>query len=281
MDVFISADIEGITGIVAWSQCGSPKEGGSEFVWAREMMAQDVNAAIRGARAAGAQRIVVKDAHGNSKSLIARDLEPGVELVSGVGCGNIDGMMEGIGPSFGLAFLVGYHARAGTRKGIMCHTMTGRVHRFWINGMEVGEIGISAGVAGRFGVPVGLVTSDAAGCAEARDLLPWVRTAEVKEGYGRYSGLLKHPDQTKALIEQEAEAAVRQAGSMKPWLPGDPVTIKLEFNRDEEADMAERYHGARRLDGYTLERVCEDYEDAHRALRNMMAFAGLGATSND
>lgn len=281
MDVFISADIEGITGIVAWSQCGSAKEGGSEFVWAREMMAQDVNAAIRGARSAGAQRIVVKDAHGNSKSLIARDLEPGVELVSGVGCGNIDGMMEGIGPGFGLAFLVGYHAKAGTRKGIMCHTMTGRVHRFWINGVEVGEIGISAGVAGRFGVPIGLVTSDAAGCAEARELLPWVKTAEVKEGYGRYSGLLKHPEETRKLIEQEAAEAVLQAGSMKPWLPASPVTIKLEFNRDEEADMAERYHGAKRLDGYTLERICEDYEDAHRALRNMMAFAGLGAASND
>lgn len=281
MDVFISADIEGITGVVTWSQCGSAKEGGSEFVWARQMMTQDVNAAIRGARAAGAGRIVVKDAHGNSKSLIARDLEPGVELVSGVGCGNIDGMMEGIGPSFGLAFLVGYHAKAGTPKGIMCHTMTGRVHRFWINGFEVGEIGISAGIAGRFGVPIALVTSDSAGCAEAKALLPWVRTAAVKDGYGRYSGLLKHPGDTRPLIEREAEEAVKQAASMKPWLPSNPVAIKLEFNRDEEADMAERYHGAVRLDGYTLERMCSDYEDAHRALRNMMAFAGLGASSND
>jgi len=281
MDVFISADIEGITGVVTWSQCGSSKEGGAEFVWARQMMAQDVNAAIRGARAAGAGRIVVKDAHGNSKSLIARDLEPGIELVSGVGCGNIDGMMEGVGSSFGLAFLVGYHAKAGTPKGIMCHTMTGRVHRFWINGQELGEIGISAGIAGRFGVPIGLVTSDKAGCAEAHELLPWVRTAAVKDGYGRYSGLLKHPEDTMALIEKEAEQAVRNAASMRPWLPNAPVTIKLEFNRDEEADMAERYHGAVRLDGYTLERKCADYEDAHRALRNMMAFAGLGASSND
>lgn len=281
MDVFISADIEGITGVVTWSQCGGAKESGSEFVWARQMMAQDVNAAIRGARAAGAKRIVVKDAHGNSKSLIARDLESGVELVSGVGCGNIDGMMEGIGSSFDIAFLVGYHAKAGTRCGIMCHTMTGRVHRFWINGAEVGEIGISAAIAGRFGVPIGLVTSDAAGCAEASDLLPWVKTAVVKEGYGRYSGLLKHPEETRPLIEKAAEEAVRAASSMKPWVPGSPVTIKLEFNRDEEADMAERYHGVKRLDGYTLERQCTDYEDAHRALRNMMAFGGLGASSND
>lgn len=266
---------------MSWSQCGSAKEGGSEFAWAREMMTQDVNAAIRGARAAGANRIVVKDAHGNSKSIIARDLEAGVELVSGVGCGNIDGMMEGIGSGFGIAFLVGYHAKAGTKGGIMCHTMTGRVHRFWINEIEVGEIGISAGIAGRFGVPIGLVTSDEAGCAEASSLLPWVRTAEVKKGYGRYSGLVKHPEETKALICQAAEDAVRNTAAMKPWVPGSPVTIKLEFNRDEEADMAERYHGARRLDGYTLERVCADYEDAHRALRNMMAFGGMGASSND
>src|SRR5262245_32173448 len=109
MDVFISADIEGITGIVSPAQCAGA--GSADFDWqfARQMYTHDVNAAIRGARKAGAKRIVVKDAHGNSKNLLLTDLEKGVELISGHGSG-LQGMMEGLDGSFGAVMLVGYHS---------------------------------------------------------------------------------------------------------------------------------------------------------------------------
>src|ERR1700733_200141 len=103
------------------------------------MMSHDVNAAIRGARAAGATQIVVKDSHGNSKNLLIDDLEPGIELVSGHGSGN-DGMMMGIDDTFDAAMLIGYHAMAGTLGGIMEHTITGGVHRLWVNGILTGEM---------------------------------------------------------------------------------------------------------------------------------------------
>jgi D-amino peptidase len=279
MNIFISADIEGVTGLSTWSQCGGV-EAGSEYQWARQMMAGDVNAAIRGARRAGATRIVVKDSHGNSKNLIARDLEPNVELISGVGSGGTDGMMQGIDVAFDLAFLVGYHARAGTHRGIMCHTITGRVHRLWINDLEIGEIGISSAIAGVFNVPIALVVSDLAGCNEASELLKNVETVSVKEGLGRHMGRMMHPHQTSALIEAGAERAVQRSKEFEPWSIPAPYTLKIEFNRDEECDYAERYPGTKRLDSYTIQCQFATYAETHQALRNLLVFGDLGSHSN-
>ena len=184
MKVYISADIEGITGLVSWSQCSRPDGNSYDYQFARRMMTHDVNAAVRGARAAGATEILIKDSHGNSKNLLIDMLEPGVRLISGHGSGT-DGMMEGIDETFDAAMLVGYHGMAGATTGIMEHTITGGVHRIRVNGQLCGEIGLSAGVAGRYGVPLVMISSDAVGCREAADLITGIETATTKDGLGR------------------------------------------------------------------------------------------------
>lgn len=242
-------------------------------------MSHDVNAAVRGARKAGADRVVVKDSHGNSKNLLIEDLEPGVELVSGHGA-RTDGMMVGLDESFDSAMLVGYHAMAGTLGGIMEHTITGGVHRLWINGVETGEMGLSAGVAGTYGVPLIMVSSDAAGCEEASSLVPGLEMAIVKEGYGRYMGRLLHPSETAPRIEAAAERAVRRTAEIAPKRYDEPTTVRVEFNRAEEADMgAKLVPNPTRVDGYTLERTFDTYAEAHRFAWNLMAmsFEGIGA----
>lgn len=280
MRVYISADIEGVTGLVSWAQCGRPHSDHYDYRWAREMMAHDVNAAIRGARGAGAEHIVVKDSHGNSKNLLIDMLEPGVELVSGHGSG-ADGMMMGIDANFDAALLIGYHAMAGTLHGVMEHTVSGRVHRMTINGMPAGEIALSTGVAGRFGVPIVAVSSDAAGCAEARQLVPFVQTATTKEGFGRYMAKCLHPRDTARAIEEAAREGVRRCKSIDPWLPDEPVVIAIEFNRTEEADFAARLAGAVRKDAYTVEVSADDYATAHRMAWSAFSMAGVGGDSNN
>lgn len=275
MKIYISADIEGITGLVSWAQCGRPDGQHYDFAFARRMMTHDVNAAVRGARAGGATEIVIKDSHGNSKNLLIDELEADVRLVSGHGSG-IDGMMVGIDESFDAAMLVGYHAMAGTTAGIMEHTITGGVHRLSINDMPAGEIGLSAGVAGRYGVPVVMVSSDEAGCAEARSLLPAIQTAVVKRGFGRYMGELRHPSETRKLIEDAARSAVQNVGACRPWLPSEPVTIRVEFNRSEEADFCARLLDVKRLDAYTVEVSHGDYLRTHQACWTLMAMASSG-----
>ncbi len=279
MKVYISADIEGITGLVSWSQCSRPDGKSFDYAFARRMMTHDVNAAIRGARAAGATDIVVKDSHGNSKNLLIEDLEPGVRLVSGHGAGT-NGMMQGIDESFDCALLVGYHAMAGTTGGVMEHTITGGVHRLWVNGKECGEIGLSAGVAGRMGVPLVMVSSDAAGCAEAKALVPGSETAVTKVGVGRYMAELRHPSETSELIEMAAQQGVRRRKEIEPHVWHEPTWVRVEFNRAEEADMGAKLLSVpRRVDGYTLEGHYPTYAEAHRVVWNLMAmsFEGIAA----
>lgn len=279
MRVYISADIEGITGLVSWSQCSRPDGNSYDFAFARRMMTHDVNAAIRGARAAGATEIVVKDSHGNSKNLLVDGLESGVRLISGHGAGT-DGMMQGIDGRFDCAMLVGYHARAGTAGGVMEHTITGGVHRLWVNGVECGEIGLSAGVAGRMGVPLVMISSDAAGCDEAAALIPGIQTAVTKQGIGRYMSDLKHPDDTAPLIEAAAREGVRRRAEIAPQVWDEPTTVRVEFNRSEEADMgAKLITCPTRVDGYTLEGTYPSYLEAHQMVWNLMAmsFQGIGS----
>ena len=279
MKVFISADIEGVTCVVSWGQAGGPSSEHYDWPHARKMMTHDVNAAIRGARSAGTTRIVVKDSHGGGKNLLVPDLEDGAELISGSGSGVL-GMMEGIDDGFDCAFLVGYHGMAGTLHGIMEHTISGIVHRYWINDVPSGEIAMSVATAGVLGVPVVMVSSDAAGCAEASTVVSGLHTAVTKEGLGRYMGRLLHPSETGPKIASAAHKAVSEASSVSPWKPSEPVTVKIEFNRSEECDVACQMIGWTRLDTYTVEFSADDWPTAHIATRRAMAMGGTGAGNN-
>jgi len=279
--VYISADIEGVTGVVSWGQAGGPTASSFDWDFARRMMTHDVNAAIRGARAAGAEEIVIKDSHNTSKNLLIDQLEDDVELISGTGAG-VGGMMCGIDSSFDACFLVGYHAMAGTAGGIMEHTITGIMHGYWINGMPAGEIAMSAATAGVLGVPLVMVSSDSVGCQEAAELVPGLATAVTKTGIGRYMGKLKHPSVTGRLISEAAQDGLESLrhGKIKPWRPAEPVVAKLEFNRSEEADHVAMLPNAKRLDGYTIEISAPTWDEAHAWSRRAMAI-GLTARGAD
>jgi D-amino peptidase len=277
MKVYISADIEGVTGVVTWKQCGAPTGDYFDWAFARRMMTHDVNAAIRGARAGGATEIVVKDSHNVSLNLLIDELEPGVELISGSRPGP-DGMMDGIDlhapqKGFDHVFLVGYHARAGLEKGVMEHTISGRVHRLWIDGIERGEMGLSVYTAGHHNVPVSFVSSDDWGVAEALGLVANVKTVITKYGMGRHMARLRHPSETGPEIEARARAAM-QAG-VRPVVSKPGPLVKIEFNRSEEVDSASGLPGWNRTDAYTIEQKFADWKSAHIGIRRAISFAGL------
>lgn len=244
------------------------------------MYTHDINCAIVGARSAGAERIVVKDSHGNSKNLLIDELEPGVELVSGYGS-RFEGMMTGIDSTYDAAMLVGYHAMAGSLHGVMEHTISGRVHRMWINESLVGEIGLSTITAGMAGVPIVAISSDSEGCAEARSLIPGVETATVKEGFGRYMARMLHPSESGAAIRRAAAQGLRNAPASAPVRVELPAEVRIEFNETEEADMAVRTPGAVRVDAYSVARQSDEWEDLHRSIWCMISLAESGAQANN
>lgn len=280
MKVYISVDIEGATGISSFSQCGRADGQHYDYPFARRMLTGDVNAAIRGARAAGATEVVVKDAHGNCKNLLIDDLEPGTQLISGFYPRN-DYMMDGIDESFDAGLLVGYHGMAGALHGMMEHALSGGVHRFWVNGSVAGEIAVSAALAGSYGVPLVFVSSDKAGCDEAAAALRGVRTFATKEGYGKYMGRLLHPSETWPGIEASACEAVKSAASVAVYGVGEPVTLRAEFRTGEEGDYASMLPGSTRLDAYTIELTRPSFREAHSAMLAVFQLAMRGRASGD
>ena len=227
MRVYISVDMEGVAGVVHEDQTDptEPRHAG-EYNRMRRLMTSEANAAIEGAVEAGATRILVNDSHWLMRNLLAEELHPSAELLSGGP--KLRSMVEGVELGFDAAIFVGYHAMAGTRHAIIDHTYTGTVHEARLNGRPVGELGINAALAGSYGVPVAMVSGDQALAAEAKALLgDAVETVVVKHAVGRFAARSVSPAESCRRIREGAAAALpRTACSAGPG-SSDPARGRL------------------------------------------------------
>src|SRR5687767_12888682 len=173
--VYISVDMEGISGVVGDDQTST---GQPEYGRSRKLMAEDANAAIRGAFAGGAAEVVVNDSHGSQRNLLPEDLDPRARLISH--SFKRYGMMEGLDETFDAVIFVGYHAKAETPRGLFAHTGSGVLRDLTINGKSVGEGGMNAMLAAWYGVPVVMVTGDDVAVEQQKETVPGVRGVVVK-----------------------------------------------------------------------------------------------------
>ena len=229
MRVHVISDMEGVAGIVKWQQT----TGGEKlYDEGRVLYTEEINAAVRGAKAAGATEIVVMDCHGaggaySFNSLLPELLDPACEYVVQEEWTEYTGFLES---GCDAALFIGMHAMAGAADGVLSHTVSGQAwQNLRFNGTLVGETGINAALCGHWGVPVVLVTGDRAVCAEARELLPGVTTVEVKEGLGRFSARMKTPQRARELIEDGAKQALSDLTAVAPYDPGRPCEIAIDF----------------------------------------------------
>ncbi|HHX29054.1 MAG: M55 family metallopeptidase [Bacillota bacterium] len=270
MKVFISCDIEGISGVVTAASQTSPD--GRDYGRARDLMTGEVNAAISGAAKAGATEIVVNDSHGSMTNILIEKLNPAASLITG--SPKPLSMMQGITGEFDAAIFVGYHAKMG-EVGVLSHTISGAsVANVWVNDIPVGETGINAGIAGHFGVPVVLVCGDDVVGKEAKALLPHVHTATVKWAVTRTSARCLPPPKARDTIEEATIRALSSLGEAKVWLPESPVTFKIEFKDAGQAGNAARLPYSKVIDGRTLSFTADDYLTAFMGLRAMIGLAG-------
>ena len=267
MNVLISVDMEGISGVVIGDHVSS---GHREYERFRRLMTAEANAAIEGALVGGADQIIVNDSHGSMTNILIEQLNPAAELISGRS--KPFGMMQGIGPDVDAVFLVGYHAASGTGEAIMEHTWSGHVIDVRLNGQAVGETGLNAAVAGHYGAPVVLVTGDQAVTEEARALFGGIETVAVKKGLTRVAAQCLHPEVAQRRILQAAEQALGR--TVAPFTIRPPVTLRVVFHRALHADMAGLVPGSRRVDGRTIEWIGEDMATTYKVFRAMAALAG-------
>jgi D-amino peptidase len=274
MRVYISVDMEGVAGVVHEDQTDptEPRHAG-DYNRMRRLMTSEANAAIEGALDAGAARILVNDSHWLMRNLLAEELHPSAELLSGGP--KLRSMVEGIELGFDAALFVGYHAMAGTRHAIIDHTYSGLVHEARLNGRPMGELGINAALAGSYGVPVAMVSGDQALAAEAKALLgDGIETVVVKHAVGRFAARSVSPSESCRRIREGAAAALRR--SHTPLTLGAPIRLEVDFTFAHMADMAELVPGSVRTGGRTLEYVHDDYREVFRAWRALYNLAGAG-----
>jgi len=270
LKVFISVDMEGITGIVHGDQT---TPGTAEYADGCLWMVADVNAAVEGALAAGATEVVVNDSHGSMRNINPAQLHPRAILISG--SPKPLSMMQGIDASFSACLLIGYHAKAGTDDAILDHTISGSVVRaVRVNGAELPELGLNAAIAGYYGVPVVLVSGDTAVCRQGGEILGKdIITVAVKEAHGRLAAKLVPMGEARLMITAGVKEALGKVALVKPFKIAPPCKFELEYHVSAQADMGVMIPGTKLIDARTLGFTADDYIQGFRMLRAMIAIA--------
>jgi D-amino peptidase len=236
MRVLIMSDMEGVSGIVVWEQVNG---GAPLYEEGRRLYTEEINAAIRGAKAAGATEIVAVDCHGAGQgwtfnSYIPELLDSDCEWVSHHPWSRYTELLE---KGCDAALMIGMHARAGTHDGVLCHTIsTTNWRNLWFNDDLVGEFGINAALCGHYGCPVAIVTGDEATCREARELVgPGLAAVAVKKGLTRYSARNIPPKRARQMIEDGVREALSSREWVKPYVPAKPTTISFDLGSVDHA----------------------------------------------
>jgi len=256
--VFISADMEGISGLTSSSQF-SP--GGSDYDLGRRLMTAEVNAAINAAFDAGATSVVVRDDHGSTTNLLPDQLDRRARLITGKP--TPFAMMQGIDTSFAAVLFVGYHARGSTADAVFDHTYSWDLKSVKLNGREVGEYGLNAALAGHFGVPAVFISGDRAATEQAREFIPGIEAVAVKDGIGQTAALAIHPGEAQDRIAAGVKAALARRGAIAPVRLSRPVTIEIELASTAQADAAMLVPAMQRVGPRTVSYRAPDMSVAH------------------
>lgn len=269
MKIMIAADMEGISGVVAWDHVSAKHP---EYARFRKMMTADVNAAIKGAQKAGADEILVVDGHGSGRNILIEDLNPIASLHSGNAAPFA--MIQGVGSDVDAAIFIGYHARVGSSPAVLDHTWSSRdVANVWLNGKLVGESALNAAVCAHYDVPVIMVSGDQTLAAEINQDLPGTETAIVKIATSHQSAECYSLQKSANIIREAAERAVmrfRRGEGPKPYAISKPITVKVELKTSGMTDGAQLVPQAKRLDARHLEIECEDMLQAFHAFRTLV-----------
>ncbi len=241
--IFLITDAEGVGGVCRQDQT-EPKD--QEM---RQLLTGEINAAVEGFLAGGAEEAIVWDGHDGSQTLSTLTIHPKAKLLMGA-----------MGPSmlmerrFSAVAYVGQHSKANIRGGIMAHSYSSLgIQNMLLNGKPVGEIDVIAALAGHFATPVIMLSGDQAAANELREIVPDAELAVVKEGLGRYSCISLSAPAARDTIREAARRSISKISSIKPYVIHTPVTLQVEYTTRNSLPVgAELRTGAEVLDDRTI-----------------------------
>ena len=265
LKIFISVDMEGITGVVNWEDVSRD---GKDYDYFRQIMTKETNAAIEGALAAGATEIIVRDSHGSARNILPELLHHQAKLIRDWSGGFLS-MMEGIDKTFDAVVFIGYHAKAGTPNAILEHTMSSRnIVDVAINNVSLPEAGINALIAGYFDVPVVFAAGDKALCSQIKELTGDIEIVEVKEGMGSAAVNL-HPEESRERIREGVKNALLDLEKYKPYKLSSPYKLVVTYKNEEMVNEKKLYPGVVRTGDWELTYTSDDLLDVMKAFSLM------------
>lgn len=256
MKIYISSDIEGVTGVSHGEEAGAPF---------REQMSKEVAAACEGALAAGAEEIYVKDAHGGGRNIIPTMLPGEVKLIKGWAPHPTD-MVQGIDGSFDALMFIGYHSAASTGGNPLAHTLNGRITWLRFNGgPPVSELVLSAYAGALYGVPTVFVSGDEGLCEQAHTLNGNIETVAVSQGVGG-SSISIHPELAVERIREGAASAVKKdLSALKIALP-EHFSVELRLRDHQDAYKASHFPGVSLVAPHRITLETDDYYEVLRMM---------------
>ncbi|RSK52704.1 M55 family metallopeptidase [Bacillus canaveralius] len=268
MKLYVSVDMEGISGLVDHTHVDSSKY---NYGRGREIMTAEANHVITTAFNNGCSEVIVNDSHSKMNNLLVEKLHRDTQLISG----DVKplSMVQGLDDTYTGAMFVGYHARASL-KGVMSHSMIFGVRHMYINDIAIGELGFNAYVAGYFGVPVLLVAGDDRAALEAEELIPNVTTAAVKQQISRSAALTLTPEKAGELLQEKTVFALENKDKVKPLTPPENPLLRIEFANYGQAEWANLMPGTEIEEGTTIVRFqAKNILEAYQAMLVMTELA--------
>jgi D-amino peptidase len=268
MKIYISADMEGVVGVVTNEQLGPQ---GFEYARFREFMTNEVNAAIEASFEAGATEIVVSDSHGNGQNLLIEKLAKNVLLIRSWPRPLM--MMQGIDETFAGAIFIGYHSATTNAQGVRAHTISSaRLADVRLKGVSVSEAGLNAAIAGHFNVPVLMVSGDDVVVKETQALLGDVEGAVVKWASGFHSAKTIMPEASYQLIREKVIRAIRRIKDFKPYKLTAPIALDVRFKNYRPSEVLSYLSIVERTDAHSIRFTGKDMVEVSKFLEFIMTY---------
>lgn len=257
----MSADIEGIAGISHWDEARKTEPDYQEF---RERMTAEVVAACEGAIAAGARDILIKDAHGTGRNIIAEALPEQARLIR-AWSGHPLSMVQELDASFAAVLMLGYHAKAGSADNPLAHTLSLDVQQIVLNGEIMSEFLMHAYAAALQGVPVAFLSGDAGIVADVGALHGAIHTVTTSQGIGESTVSIAPALARRRIRDGVQSALARDLDACRLELPAH-FEVEVHYRKPTSAYRTQHYPGARLIGPRAIGFACDDYFEVLRLI---------------
>ena len=261
--VYISADIEGVNGVVYPHQTDFSDS--QSYICAQKQMHAELNCIIKTLLEQGIIDITLNDAHGSMENLKITELNQNVELITGKP--KPVSMMAGLDNSYDCAIFTGYHAKASSKEGVLAHTFSGIFNDVTLNGKSIGEIELNAIYAGLLGVPVILVTGDNVCCQEAMGIMPDAVTVTTKTAISGTSAKCRANNELFKELKEKTILALKNKENWGIFSQNPPFTLEIEFKERKSAELASLLPNIERISSRRIKFDSEEYTQIYKLLQ--------------